>query len=182
MTIRHKMRLTQALTPENTAERSKIPAAFETIVAFFNHSELNHINQIALAAGVSQRDLPFKKVESLPADNGERFFFEYLVWMKDTNPSNDMHGRCLCKLCGTAPGATAPLRPQECLYSTAASRSPIHPPGSCPCSSPHLPMGSAACPVRQSRADSSSSHCLRHSCGGERWLPALHFGHLGLCH
>jgi len=111
LSIRHKLRLTVALTPENTMERRKIPAAFETIVSFFNHSELNYINSMALAAGVKPSDVPFKHVEILPEDNGERFFSEHIVWMNATKPSHDLHGRCLCKLCVTVPAA-APRQSQ----------------------------------------------------------------------
>ena len=84
LTIRHK-RLLIGLTPENTARR-KIPATYEGIVGFFNHTELHHVNMIAIEAGLRGRDLPFKNVEALPPDNGERFFSEYLSWIHKQNP------------------------------------------------------------------------------------------------
>jgi len=89
------------VTPENTARR-KIPAGYESVVSFFNHSELAHINKIAIKAGATKNFLPFTELEHLPADNGERFFSEYLSWMKETKPRYDILCRCLCKCCGNA--------------------------------------------------------------------------------
>ena len=94
----HRRRLI-TLTPENTA-RKKIPAACESVVCFFNHSELAYINSIAIQAGASKDNLPFPSLETLPPDNGERFFSECLDWMKTTKPRNDDLGRCLCTDCG----------------------------------------------------------------------------------
>jgi len=91
--IRHKLRLSEA----NPDQRSKIPAAFEGVVAFFNHTELRYINQLALDVGVS--DAPFKNLEPLPADNGERFFSEYLSWMRKTKPTYDENDQCRCEQC-----------------------------------------------------------------------------------
>jgi len=120
LTIRHKRLLVSvSMTPENTAERRKIPAAFESVVGFFNHSELDYINRIAIQAGMTHHDIPFKNVEPLPPDNGERFFSECLVWMKDAKPRYDVNCRCLCDVCGVV--AKAP--PQ--MDSTNAS---LHPP------------------------------------------------------
>ena len=93
--VRHKRRLT-SLTPENP-ERKNVPAAYESIVSFFNHSELAYINNIAIQAGATK--IPFANVEPLPQDNGERFFSEYLTWMKQTKPKNDILCRCLCNQC-----------------------------------------------------------------------------------
>ena len=98
LSIRHKRRLI-ALTPENTA-RKKIPSAYESVVCFFNHSELAYVNQIAIQAGAKQSSLPFQSLEPLPPDNGERFFSEYLDWLKEAKPRNDVLGRCLCSHCG----------------------------------------------------------------------------------
>ena len=96
LSIRHKLRLT-SLTQ---GSRKKIPAAFESVVAFFNHSELAHVNAVASLAGLSPQTLPFKQVEPLPADNGERFFSEYITWMNETKPQYDnVQSRCLCKSC-----------------------------------------------------------------------------------
>ncbi len=98
LSIRHKLRLT-SLTQ---GSRKRIPAAFESVVAFFNHSELAHINTVATSAGLAPHKVPFKHVEILPTDNGERFFSEYIAWMNETKPLYDAaSSRCLCKLCNT---------------------------------------------------------------------------------
>ena len=97
LSVRHRRRLI-ALTPENT-DRKKIPAAYESIVSFFNHSELHYINNIAIQSGVSQQHLPFKQLEDLQPDNGERFFSEHLDWMRYTKPRYDKLCRCLCVGC-----------------------------------------------------------------------------------
>mgnify|MGYP000487924106 CR=1 FL=1 len=97
MGIRHRIRL-PTLTPQNP-DRKKIPAAFESTVSFFNHSELNYVNKIALATGVSC--VPFPNTEMLPPDNGERFFSEYISWLNDTKPPTDSLSRCLCGTCNT---------------------------------------------------------------------------------
>ena len=95
LSIRHKMRLTD----ENTAKRSKISAAFEGIVPFFNHTELGHINELALDAGASQDRVPFPMVKPLAADSGERFFSECLSWMRKTKPTYDENDQCACECC-----------------------------------------------------------------------------------
>ena len=92
--VRQKLRLTD----ENT-QRSKIPAAFEAVVPFFNHTELRHINQLAIDAGVSNGCVPFTNVEPLPPDNGERFFSEYLSWMRKAKPTYDENDQCRCEYC-----------------------------------------------------------------------------------
>jgi len=100
LAIRHKWRLISlSLTHENP-ERKKIPAAFESLVSFFNHSELACANQIAKDAGASNSNLPFQNIEPLPPDNGERFFSEYLLWKNSNKPHNDGQSHCLCHLCG----------------------------------------------------------------------------------
>jgi len=101
LAVRQKRTLI-ALTAENPT-RKKIPSAYESVVSFFNHSELAHINTIAIAAGVSPNNLPFTRVEPLQKDNGERFFSEYLKWMKDAKPRYDNLCRCLCADCGIKP-------------------------------------------------------------------------------
>jgi len=97
LVIRHKM----SLTDEKTSRvlRSKIPAAFEDIVSFFDHTELHYVNQIALDAGTTQSLLPFQKLETLPKDSGERFFSEYLTWMKQAKPKCDINDHCMCSSC-----------------------------------------------------------------------------------
>jgi len=93
--IRHKLRL--RMTHENT--RKKIPASWEGVVAYFNHTELDYINKLAIATGVKGA-LPFQRIEWLPPDNGERFFSEYLLLMTETSPPNDEEHRCICQVCG----------------------------------------------------------------------------------
>ena len=97
LAIRHKIRLTRKNTEQEAASRKHIPSAWEDIVPYPNHSELHYINTLAREAGVDQ--MPFADVEPLPADNGERFFSEYIV---DINPSKQQYDsldRCLCNLC-----------------------------------------------------------------------------------
>jgi len=77
MTIRHKrsMMVSKGSQPQNPMSnpeyQKKIPAGFESVVPYFNHSELWHVNEIAATAGC---DIPFPHAEVLPEDNGERFF------------------------------------------------------------------------------------------------------------
>ena len=98
--IRFKLRLVRSRNP-NPYSRAKIPAAWETVVPYFNHSELSYVNDLATMAGVLV--LPFKDVERLPADNGERFFSEYLLWMKQQKPQHDINDLCLCPTCKVPP-------------------------------------------------------------------------------
>jgi len=100
LSIRRK-RLLIAVTPENTVNRTKTPAAYESVVEFYNHTELHHINRMAIQAGQTATNLPFQNVEMLPPDNGERFFSECLSWMRDAKPRyNLVNCRCLCSICG----------------------------------------------------------------------------------
>jgi len=78
VSTRHKRRL---LTLQNP-ERRKVPAMFETMVPFFNHTELHCVNQLAISAGASPQNVPFQRLETLPPDNGERFFSECLTWLR----------------------------------------------------------------------------------------------------
>ena len=138
LVIRHKRRLI-ALTSENTA-REKITAACEGIVSFFNHSELNHINKITIAAG--SQFPPFKGTEMLPADNGERFFSEYLLWLKETRPKYDPQSRCLCEVCGTATTTQQPQpqpQPQQQPQQQQPNETTINPPTPTPTAEPTRP-------------------------------------------
>jgi len=72
LSMRHRRRL---LTLENS-ERKKMPAACESIPSCFNQSELAHMNQIAIDTGTPTTNLPFKNLEMLQPDTGERFFSE----------------------------------------------------------------------------------------------------------
>ena len=80
--IRHKLRLTKLAADDPS--RNKMPAGWETVVPFFNHSEPAHVNQLAKDAGV--QEVPFATVEELVADAGERFFSEHLTWMQQEDP------------------------------------------------------------------------------------------------
>jgi len=85
LAIRQKLRLTLA----NPETRKRMPAAYEGVLSFCNHTELSYVNRLAEQAGIPHNKLPFKNVETLPPDNGERFFSEHLSWMKETKPRND---------------------------------------------------------------------------------------------
>ena len=67
LVIRHKLRI--AMTDENT--RSRIPAGWEGVPSFLNHSELAYVNTLAIEAGI---DVPFPYAEKLVPDTGELFF------------------------------------------------------------------------------------------------------------
>jgi len=97
------------LTDEKT--RSVTPAGWETIVPYFNHSELSHVNKLAQQAGiVGMAGLPFPEAEPLMMDNGERFFSEYLSWLKEKKPAISPDDLCLCCSCtGTEIQATRPV-------------------------------------------------------------------------
>jgi len=121
MTIRHKLRLT-SLTQ---GSRKKTPAAFECVVSYFNHSELEHINSIASATGTSPLNLPFKNVEKLPADNGERFFSECIAWMNETKPRCDSQNRCLCEVCHAVQTKKMEAPVQQLKQSTKKPTQPV---------------------------------------------------------
>ena len=76
--IRHKRALLMSPdeNPSTIAkvqnQRKIIPGGWERVVPFFNHSELAHANTMAVSVGC---EIPFSRVEALPPDNGERFFF-----------------------------------------------------------------------------------------------------------
>jgi len=151
--IRHKRSLTVTgtfMTDENT--RRKIPAAWETVVSHFNHSELTYINTLAVAAGM--KTIPFPTAEKLPADNGERFFSECLSWLKEVKPKNDLDDMCLCFTCtGAQPPPTTsepqkttminPVGPSNVPAATTqltVTQPPQPPPRQHLCVPPPLPM------------------------------------------
>ena len=107
LAIRHKRHLLTLKNPE----RRKIPAAFETVVPFFNLTELQCVNQLAIAAGTTPQKALFEQVENLPEDNGERFFLEYLRWMRVAKPGNDFQDRCAYRLCALK--TTQPVLQQQ---------------------------------------------------------------------
>jgi hypothetical protein len=94
--VRFKLELTKC-DRANVRDRAKIPAGWETVLEYFNHTELAFINQLATKAGLSV--VPFPQAEALPPDNGERFFSEYLAWRKQHKPKTDTNDLCLCKGC-----------------------------------------------------------------------------------
>jgi len=107
--IRHKRRiLTLALTHQNPDARKDMPAAWERIVPYHNHSELGHVNR--LAADVNCR-VPFSYAETLPKDNGERFFSECLTAVKPLTKKYDDMDCCLCATCTTTDVANRKAAP-----------------------------------------------------------------------
>ena len=94
-TIRHKL----ALLDMNPTERAQIPAGWESVAPFDNHLQLEFINKMARATGVSG---PFANVEQIPEDNGERFLSTYLKQQMErdkTVPKHPLNDRCQCSLC-----------------------------------------------------------------------------------
>lgn len=105
-------------------KRTKITADWETVVTYFNHSdELNHINQLATAAGINKPEwLPFQDVEPLVQDTGERFFSAYLTWLNTTKLKHDPNDLCLCQRC--LPNRVQPPPPQQKQLVPAIDPSP----------------------------------------------------------
>jgi len=116
LSIRHKRSL---LTPEKTrqnpiqksdTDRKKIPAAWEKVIPYFNHSELSYVNEMANDVGCT---MPFPTAEPLPDDNGERFFSQYLKILKQIGDRRGEEGECLCDLCGNGPTAEGMVVPPQ---------------------------------------------------------------------
>jgi hypothetical protein len=103
--IRHKYRLASLKgVADGEIEQRKTPAGWESFIAYYNHAELAWVNQLATSAGASKK--PFANVETLEPDTGERFFSEYLSWMKQTKPKYDAQDRCLCAECAATLATT----------------------------------------------------------------------------
>lgn len=96
LAIRHKRRLLSPLTPKDPNSRRVIPAAWERVLPYFNHSELCHINGVAADVNCQ---VPFPEAETLPPDNGERFFSEYLTLVKPLFQKYNEFDECLCETC-----------------------------------------------------------------------------------
>ena len=107
LTIHHKRALIatpekpnnekQLLDPIITVEeRKKMPGAWEKVAPFFNHSELQHTNQLARSIGIST---PFPRAETLPQDTGERFFSECISTFKPASLPVDQNDICICNMC-----------------------------------------------------------------------------------
>ena len=99
--IRHKKKLAQRTRQENPSQsyllqRKTIPAAWERQVPYFNHSELWFVNGMAGRLGMA---LPFPDAERLQADNGERFFSEYITIFRPAQQKYSASGFCLCPSC-----------------------------------------------------------------------------------
>jgi hypothetical protein len=102
LAIRHKLLLTQTGNPTIDDYRKRIPAGWEEVVSYYNHTELTFINRLARdAAGTNHK--PFENVEWLPPDSGERFFSEYLSSVNPSKQIYDNTDRCLCKGCQPIP-------------------------------------------------------------------------------
>jgi hypothetical protein len=111
LSIRHKLRLSsKSAFGIDFNTRRKMPSGWEGVVPYFNHSELNWINQLAIKAGSNK--VPFHVVEPLRPDSGERFFSEYLVWLNSTRPKFNAQDCCLCQECG---GTAHPPLPSTLL-------------------------------------------------------------------
>jgi len=99
--MRHKRSL-RLLTTENPQsekpllDRKVMPASWEKVVPYLNHSELWHINNMAKSSGCAY---PFPNAETLPQDNGERFFSQYMTTLQEIGKQRGDGGECLCKLC-----------------------------------------------------------------------------------
>jgi len=82
------------------AQRSTMPADWEDVVSYNNHSELEWINQLACNAGCST--IPYPCTETLLPDTGERFFSKYLKENRPPQIEND-DDRCQCTKCTNNP-------------------------------------------------------------------------------
>ena len=97
---RHRLRM--AALP--ASKRPDIPSSWVNWPSYYNHSWLNHVNKLAVQA--CYPSIPFKTVETLPPDNGERFFSEYWVeqLQRQRNiASHPLNDRCQCQLCANNP-------------------------------------------------------------------------------
>jgi len=93
LAIRHKRSFLSRVTLE---ERKRLPAAWEKVVPYSNHSELWYINDLAADVGCC---LPFPNAERLPPDNGERFFSQYIKFVNPMRQKYSEEEECLCSLC-----------------------------------------------------------------------------------
>lgn len=115
-TARHNCRVRERIRVQGLSaeERKTILVNFQGQPRHYNHLELSMLNNLASEAGVTE--LSFLGLRELPADNGERFFSEYLYPQLERNtllaarreagldcPEND---RCQCNSCA---GNSAPL-------------------------------------------------------------------------
>ena len=95
--IRYRFKVAQ-MPP---SKRAEIPVAFQNAPGFTNHLRLSRNNGLGREAGLVH-DV-HKGVEILPADNGERFFYEYYQQQKhrqEIDVGYSKTNRCLCRDCG----------------------------------------------------------------------------------
>jgi hypothetical protein len=104
LAIRHKRRL---ILWSSLDTRKNIPALWEEVVPYQNHSELWHINTLAASVGAP---IPFPTAKKLPKDNGERFFLVYLTSILPQLTRFDDNDCCLCTLCDIPRAAPTFLR------------------------------------------------------------------------
>ena len=99
---RHKLLISQDDPPP--VEANCVPQYFYTLPLFYNHTHLWFINDLAEQAGFKDW-IPFQNVESLPEDNGERFFSEYLDVLEKNKqyPAHPQNDRCQCPVCAENP-------------------------------------------------------------------------------
>jgi len=106
LSMRQKLLLTHQNTQKEAASRKNIPSAWEDVVPCYNHAELEYVNNLARQAGSSS--VPFSNVETLPDDNGERFFSECIIQINPLKQQCDSLDRCIChRCCSTVPTKTA---------------------------------------------------------------------------
>ena len=115
--IRHKLWL-ETLPPH---ERGKTTLDFEKIPSYWNHTQLNTLNDMANKVGWETKPFPFAK--PLPEDNGERFFSQYLHQQKmriERYPPHRENSRCQCTQCARQPRLSRENRtppPADCLIT-----------------------------------------------------------------
>ncbi len=156
VTIRHKMRVSKL----DQQTRNKMPAAWEMVVPYFNHSELQHINNLAKEKGA--KTLPFKDVEPLVEDTGEVFFHKYFEWLQKTNPPNDPKiDCCLCPPCvleeansGSPTGQ--PAAPEALLLRQTPAENQVRTGGQAPVLEPVATLQPAETPIPTSRGQPPS--------------------------
>jgi hypothetical protein len=97
-----KIRFRAHVARLDPCERAKIPSAFHRAPQYTNHLRLSLINQLGKAAGLS--DDIHGYAETLPRDNGERFFSEYFFQQVEREENGAEYervtNRCLCTDCG----------------------------------------------------------------------------------
>jgi hypothetical protein len=113
------------------AEMQEMPAHQRGIPLHYNHSSLHHINDLAAEAGSPSP--PFADVRSLPRDNGERFFSEYLTQQLERNEKYEAHpvnDLCQCPHCLTARPAAmvAQIPPMETLEPSTCEQANVDSP------------------------------------------------------